>query len=125
VHVVAIARDQTTHERIRQLGAPEVHATEGTVLLPVFAALGVVGGPHLVAAYYLLAPGGTVIALGHSAGQDEHFTFGAFVADPTSFDRSISIFFLGSHSGLAPEMEYLAADVYAGRYVIEALDQRS
>ncbi|MGV8858703.1 zinc-binding dehydrogenase [Rhodoglobus sp.] len=124
-HVVAIARDQVAHERIRQLGAAEVHATMDTVSLPVFAALDVVGGPHLVAAYSLLAPGGTVIALGHSAGQDEHFPFGAFVADSMSFDRSISTFFLGSQSGLASEMAYLAADVYVGRHVIEDLDQRS
>ncbi|GAA1134159.1 zinc-binding dehydrogenase [Arthrobacter flavus] len=122
--VVAIARDQAVHERIMQLGAAEVHATMDTVSLPVFAAVDVVGGPHLVAAYSLLAPGGTVIALGHAAGHGEHFPFGAFVAGPTSFDRSISTFFLGSQNGLDSEMEYLAAEVHAGRHTIGDLDQR-
>lgn len=124
-HVVAIARDQVAHERIRQLGAAEVHTTMDTVSLPVFAAVDVVGGPHLVAAYSLLAPGGTVIALGHAAGHDEHFPFGAFVAGPTNFDRTISTFFLGSQTGLGSEMEYLAAEVHAGRHTIGDLDRRS
>ncbi|WP_326966808.1 zinc-binding dehydrogenase [Arthrobacter sp. CG_A4] len=123
-HVVAIARDQVAHERIRQLGAAEVHATMDTVSSPVFAALDVVGGPHLVAAYSLLARGGTVIALGHAAGHDEHFPFGAFVAGPTNFDRSISTFFLGSQNGLGSEMDYLAAEVHSGHHTIGDLDQR-
>ncbi|MBG6053992.1 NADPH:quinone reductase-like Zn-dependent oxidoreductase [Salinibacterium sp. CAN_S4] len=124
-HVVAIARDRAAHERIIQLGAAEVHATMDTVSSPVFAAVDVVGGPHLVAAYSLLASGGTVITLGHAAGYDEHFPFGAFVAGPTNYDRSISTFFLGSQNGLDAEMEYLAAEVHAGRHTIGDLDQRS
>jgi hypothetical protein len=69
-----------------------------------------IGGVHLVDAYALLEPGGTVIALGHAAGADEHFPYGAFVADPTTADRSITSFFLGNEPDLASEMAYLAAD---------------
>ena len=107
--VVAIARDDAQHEGLRQLGAREVHTTLASVTSRVHGAIDMIGGEHLVAAYALLQPGGTVIALGHAAGADEIFRYGAFVADPTTADRSITSFFLGSEPNLASEMDYLAA----------------
>ncbi|SDD67654.1 zinc-binding dehydrogenase [Auraticoccus monumenti] len=108
--VVAVARDEQQHEALRGLGARETHASLAGVGARVHGAIDIVGGHHLVDAYALLEPGGTVIALGHAAGADEHFPYGAFVADPTTADRSITSFFLGTEPGLAVEMGYLAAD---------------
>lgn len=115
-HVVAIARNEDEHERISRLGAHEVHPDLGTVSRSVHGAIDLIGGQHLVDAYALLEPGGTVIALGHAAGADEHFPYGAFVADPATADRSITSFFLATEPDLAAEMTYLAtsADLDVG-----------
>lgn len=108
--VVAIARDEKQHDALRLLGARETHISLSSVGSRVHGAIDMIGGEHLVDAYALLNPGGTVIALGHAAGADEHFSYGAFVADPTTADRSITSFFLGSEPDLAVEMGYLAAE---------------
>lgn len=108
--VVAVARDERRHAELLRLGAHETHTSLTSVAGPIHGAIDMIGGQHLVDAYALLGPGGTVIALGHSAGEEERFPYGAFVADPTTADRSITSFFLGSEPGLSAEMEYLAAD---------------
>lgn len=108
--VVAVARDERQHTALRRLGAHETHTTLRSVASRVHGALDMIGGEHLVDSYARLAAGGTVIALGHAAGADEHFPYGAFVADPTTSDRSITSFFLGSEPDLAAEMAFLAAD---------------
>ncbi|WP_156156689.1 zinc-binding dehydrogenase [Microbacterium azadirachtae] len=109
-HVVAVARDESQHAELRRLGAHETHKALTSVTSRVHGAIDMIGGQHLVNAYALLEPGATVIALGHSSGADEHFPYGAFIADPTTSARSITSFFLGSETGLADEMAYLAAD---------------
>ncbi|MBO1901921.1 zinc-binding dehydrogenase [Leucobacter weissii] len=109
-HVVAVARDARRHAALRRLGAQETHTTLSSVASRVHGTIDMLGGQHLVDAYALLEPGGTVIALGHSAGAEEHFPSGAFVADPTTSGRSITSFFLGSEPDLAAEMASLAAD---------------
>ncbi len=108
--VVAVARNVQQHAALRALGAEETHATLSSVKSRVHGAIDVVGGQHLVDAYALLEPESTVIALGHAAGSGEHFPYGAFVADPMTSGRSISSFFLGAESDLAPDMAYLAQD---------------
>ena len=108
--VVALARNERTHESLRRLGARETHTTLASVTAPAHGAIDMIGGQHLVDAYALLEPHSTVIALGHAAGAEERFPFGAFVADPTTSDRAITSFFLGSEPGLDGEMALLAAD---------------
>ncbi|GAC69593.1 putative oxidoreductase [Gordonia soli NBRC 108243] len=108
--VVAVARDQSQHAELHRLGAHETHTDLNSVSPGVYGAIDMIGGRHLVQTYALLDRGGTVIALGHAAGADEHFPFGAFVADPATYDRAITSFFLGSEPELAKEMTYLAAD---------------
>lgn len=108
--VVAVARDEDRHDELRRLGAHETHTTPASVSSKVHGAIDMIGGEQLVQAYSLLEPGAMVIALGHAAGADEHFPFGAFVADPSTSDRSITSFFLGAEPDLAAEMAYLAAD---------------
>lgn len=108
-HVVAVARNERLHEHLRSLGAHETHVTVDSVQGSVHSAIDMVGGQGLVVAYGLLGPGGTVIALGHAAGEPEHFPFGAFIADPSTADRSITSFFLGSEPDLDSELEYLGS----------------
>ncbi|WP_210115448.1 zinc-binding dehydrogenase [Mycobacterium sp. DL99] len=108
--VIAVARDRSQHTELRRLGAHETHTTLASVNAGVYGAIDMIGGQHLVQTYALLDRGGTVIALGHAAGADERFPFGAFVADPATSDRAITSFFLGSEPELAKEMAYLAAD---------------
>lgn len=112
--VVAVARDERRHAELRALGAAEVHAGLATVTRPVHGAIDMIGGQHLVDAYALLAQGGTVVALGHAAGAGEHFPYGAFVADPTTSDRTLTSFFLGTEPDIALDMAYLARET-AGR----------
>ncbi|WP_345436085.1 alcohol dehydrogenase catalytic domain-containing protein [Microbacterium gilvum] len=109
-HVIAIARDENTHTELQHLGARETHISLSSVSSRVHGAIDMVGGQHLVDAYALLDSGAAVIALGHSAGADERFPYGAFIAGPATSDRSVTSFFLGSENGLADEMAYLAAD---------------
>ena len=45
-----------------------------------------------------------------NSGEEEQFPYGAFIADPTTADRSITSFFLGTEPDLADEMAFLAAD---------------
>jgi NADPH:quinone reductase-like Zn-dependent oxidoreductase len=106
--VIAVARDELQHAALRALGASETHSTVGSVAARVHGAMDMIGGQHLVDAYAALAPGATVIALGHSAGADELFPYGALVADTTTSDRTLTSFFLGSEPHLAEEMTYLA-----------------
>lgn len=108
--VIAVARDQSQHAELHRLGAHETHTDLNSVTPGVYGAIDMIGGQHLVQTYALLDRGGTVIALGHAAGADEHFPFGAFVADPATSDRAITSFFLGSEPDLANEMTLLAAD---------------
>ncbi|OQO89708.1 hypothetical protein B1813_22690 [Saccharomonospora piscinae] len=108
--VVAVARDAGQHDTLRRLGAHETHTALASVDRRVHGAIDMIGGQHLVDTYALLEASGTVIALGHAAGTDERFPYGAFVADPTTADRSITSFFLGNEPGLAAEMGYLAED---------------
>lgn len=113
--VVAVARNRETHAGLLRRGAAEVRAEVREVSGRVHGAIDVVGGPSLVAAYGILAAGGTVVALGHSAGEGEHFPLGAFTADHGAHDRAITSFFLGSEPGLDVEMTWLAREVHAGR----------
>jgi len=109
-HVVAVARDEGHHRTLRLLGPRETHTDLSAVTARVHGAVDMLGGTYLVETYALLHSGATVIALGHSAGADEHFPYGAFVADPATSGRSITSFFLGSEADLAGEMTLLAAD---------------
>lgn len=108
--VIAVARDTARHEELRRLGAHETHAEPGSIETPVHGAIDLIGGDHLVQAFGLLAPGGTVISLGHAAGTGDHFPVGAFLGDSGSTDRTIRTFFLASEPGLPAELSLLAAD---------------
>ncbi|WP_143664828.1 zinc-binding dehydrogenase, partial [Streptomyces sp. NRRL B-24572] len=73
-----------------------------------------VGGPLLVDAYDTLGEGGTLVALGHSAGTGEDFPFGALFGDQGRHDRSVVTFFLLNCAGLDRDLSWLAHRVADG-----------
>lgn len=126
--VIAVARRAESHEYLQQLGATRTFSSIEHVAGPVHAVLDVVGGAALVHAYGLLVAGGTAIALGHSSGEGEYFPYGAFIADPASYNRTITSFYLGAENDLADEMTLLASMVAsgnldAGRYATQPWEQ--
>jgi NADPH:quinone reductase-like Zn-dependent oxidoreductase len=68
-----------------------------------------------VQAFARLAPGGTLVALGHAAGDEERFAYGDLFGDAGRHDRSLTTFFLGAETGLGPDMTWLATEIHAGR----------
>ncbi|MEU4360722.1 zinc-binding dehydrogenase [Promicromonospora sp. NPDC023987] len=113
--VVATTRDPAAHERLRALGAHEVAASPKELRADVAGALDLLGGPHLVRAFVRLEPGGTLVALGHAAGEEERFALGDLYGDDGRHDRSLTTFFLGAETGLGPDMTWLAHEIHAGR----------
>ncbi|WP_459958100.1 zinc-binding dehydrogenase [Nocardia sp. IFM 10818] len=100
--------------RLRELGAAEVIADPSELRSPVDGVLDLVGGRHLVESYRNLSEGGTLVAVGHAAGQDEIFPYGALFGDQGRHDRSVVTFFLLSCPNLAPDLNWLSAQVAAG-----------
>ena len=115
-HVVASTGDPQRHgESLRALGADEVVAAPGDVAGRVDGVVDNVGGPQLVAAYERLAAGSTLVALGHSTGDGEHFPFGALFGNEGRHDRSIVTFYLLECPNVGPDLTWLAGAVAAGR----------
>ncbi|MEV6098301.1 zinc-binding dehydrogenase [Nocardia sp. NPDC051981] len=114
-HVLATTGDPVRHgEALRASGAAEVVSSPAELPNLVDGVVDLVGGSQLVDAYQRLAEGGTVVAVGHSAGQGETFEFGAFFGDQGRHDRSITTFFLFACTNLGPDMSWLAGQVAAG-----------
>ncbi|GAA3133531.1 zinc-binding dehydrogenase [Planomonospora alba] len=115
-HVVASTGDPAAHaQSLRTLGAHEVIPDPAVLTEPVDGVVDFVGGRQLVAAYDRLAAGGTLVSVGHAAGDGEAFPFGAFGGDQGRQDRSITTFFLAAHRDLGPDLTWLAGAVAAGR----------
>ncbi|WP_131739544.1 zinc-binding dehydrogenase [Actinomadura roseirufa] len=114
--VVASTGDPDAHgASLRALGAAEVIREPAEIGEPVDGVVEQVGGRRLVDAYERLAPGGTLVALGHSSEEGESFPFGALFGHQGRHDRSIVTFFLLACRDLAPDLTWLAAAVADGR----------
>lgn len=113
--VVATTRNPAARERLLGLGAREVVASPSDLSGDVSGVLDLLGGSHLVRAFARLAPGGTLVALGHAAGEEEHFTYGDLFGDGGRHDRSLTTFFLAAEADLGPDMSWLAAEIHEGR----------
>jgi NADPH:quinone reductase len=112
--VVATTGDPQEHgAALRALGADEVLVDPADLDGLVDGVVDMVGGAQLVAAYDKLAPGGTLVSVGHSAGGDEDFPFGAFTGRGRH-DRSITTFFLLDCPDLTPDLGWLAEAVATG-----------
>jgi NADPH:quinone reductase-like Zn-dependent oxidoreductase len=113
--VVATTRAPAAREWLAGLGAHEVVASPSDLSADVAGVLDLLGGSHLVRAFARLAPGGTLVALGHAAGEEEHFGYGDLFGDGDRHDRSLTTFFLGAEAGLGPDMTWLATELHHGR----------
>lgn len=116
-HVTSTTRNPAARDLLTRLGAHDVVASAADVPQgPSLAGVvDLLGGTHLTQAFERLAPGGTLVALGHAAGEDEHFAYGALLGDGGRHDRTLTTFFLGAETGLGPDMAWLAAEIHAGR----------
>jgi NADPH:quinone reductase-like Zn-dependent oxidoreductase len=115
-HVVATTGDPQRHgPSLRAIGAGEVLASPADVAQPVHGVVDMVGGGQLVAAYEKLAPGGTLVSVGHATDEPEVFPFGGFLGNDGRHDRAIVTFYLLECPDLAPDLAWLAGAVAAGR----------
>ncbi|MCP3803166.1 zinc-binding dehydrogenase [Allokutzneria sp. A3M-2-11 16] len=113
-HVIATTSDPARHgESLHALGAHEVIAGPEELQAPVHGVLDMVGGPHLVQAHAHLAEHGTLVAIGRSSGQPEHFPLNA-LEGMGAHERTIVTFFLLDCPGLGPDMTWLADQVHTG-----------
>jgi NADPH:quinone reductase-like Zn-dependent oxidoreductase len=113
--VVTTARDPAARTRLLELGAHEVIASSADLHESVFGVLDLLGGSHLVRAFARLAPGGTLVSVGHASGEEERFAYGDLFGDGERHDRSLRTFFLGAESGLGPDLTWLATEIHEGR----------
>ncbi|MCL3862124.1 zinc-binding dehydrogenase [Actinotalea sp. K2] len=114
--VVALSGNRDRHgASLRALGATDVVSRVEDVKGLVDGVLDQVGGRHLVEAFDKLSPHGTLVSVGHAAGEDETFPFGLMFGDDGRHDRSVVTFFLGAHSDFQDDLGWLARQVAAGR----------
>ncbi|MFF8410179.1 zinc-binding dehydrogenase [Streptomyces omiyaensis] len=113
--VVACTGDPAAHgDLLGRLGAHEVVGAPEEVRRPVDGVVELVGGARLVEAYGTLVQGGTLVAVGHSAGSGETFPFGALFGDEGRHDRTLVTFFLLGCAGLGRDLGWLAHRVADG-----------
>ncbi|MFK0292817.1 zinc-binding dehydrogenase [Streptomyces sp. NPDC090442] len=111
-HVTASTGNPQRHgDSLRALGAHDIVAEPLDVTEPVDGVVDLVGGRQLVDAYGRLAEGGSLVAVGHSAHEDETFPYGALYGDQGRHDRSLTTFFLLACTGLARDLTWLAHQV--------------
>ncbi len=107
-HVIAVVGDVSRSAELAELGADEVVTDLEAVDEPVDLVLDTVGGPQLVAAWGLLAPGGNLQCVGASAGLPATFAPGALVGA----GRTLSSFEITGPLG--PDLAALVRLVDAG-----------
>lgn len=114
-HVIATTADPDRHgASLHALGAHQVVTDPAVLDNTVDGVVDLVGGRQLVDSFRRLAQRGTLVSVGHSADDSEHFPFGEFFGDNGRHDRSIVTFFLLECADLAPDLGWLANQVAAG-----------
>jgi NADPH:quinone reductase-like Zn-dependent oxidoreductase len=107
-HVIAVVGDPERADELTALGAEEVCTDPAAVDVPVDLVLDTVGGPQLVAAWALLAPGGSVQCIGASSGEPSTFPAYSTVGPA----KSLSSFLITAP--VAPDLAALVRLVGAG-----------
>jgi NADPH:quinone reductase-like Zn-dependent oxidoreductase len=107
-HVIAVAGDAGRAEELGVLGADETVTDIDQIDAPVDLVLDTVGGPQLVAAWGILAPGGNIQCIGASSGQPATFPAYSTVGPA----KTISSFLITSP--VAPDLASLVRLVAAG-----------
>jgi NADPH:quinone reductase len=112
-HVIASVGSAARGEGLAQMGADEVVVGLDGIDLPVDVVLESVGGPRLVAAWELLAPGGSLQSIGWASGEAAVFPPSSTVGPP----RSLTSFLNEGEAGA--ELATLVRLVAAGRLLVE------
>lgn len=116
-HVIAVCADSGQDAGLRALGAHQVIRDPADADGPVSGVVDMVGGQAMVAAFAALAPGGTLVSVGHTAGTAEVFEYGAMFSGRArggAPDRSITTFYLLAESDFSEELTWLATQLAAG-----------
>jgi NADPH:quinone reductase-like Zn-dependent oxidoreductase len=108
-HVIAVIGDTARADELAELGADEVITDLAAVNEAVDLVLDTVGGPQLVAAWQLLAPGGNVQCIGASSGLPASFPAYATVGPA----KTLSSFLITAPVG--PDLAALVRLVEAGQ----------
>lgn len=106
-YVIASAGSLARGEGLAEAGAAEVIVGLDDVKEPVDIVIETVGGPHLVRAWELLAPGGSLQSVGWTSGEPAVFPPYATVGPPKALTSYVNEF--GAADDLA-ELVQLAAD---------------
>ncbi|WP_432421072.1 zinc-binding dehydrogenase [Nocardia cyriacigeorgica] len=113
--VIATTANPAAHgEGLRALGAHHVIARPADASSRVDGVIDLVGGRQLVEAFETLTESGTLVSVGHAAGEDEHLPFGTLFGDDRRHDRTIATFFLLGCRGLGPDLTWLSDRVATG-----------
>ena len=112
-HVIASVGSPSRGEGLAEAGADEVVVGLDGVDQPVEVVLDNVGGPLLVAAWELLAPGGSLHSIGWTAGEPAVFPPYSTVGPP----KSLTSFLIQGEAG--GELATLVQLVAAGRLAVE------
>jgi NADPH:quinone reductase-like Zn-dependent oxidoreductase len=110
-HVIAVVGSEARGKGLKELGADEVVVGLDPVQAPVHAVLDNVGGPQLVRAFQLLAPGGLVQAIGAASREPSTFPPYGFVGP----DRGIVGFMMLQHGPLGDDLQYLVGLLAGGK----------
>lgn len=112
-YVIASVGSVARGEGLAKAGADEVIVGLEGVEQPVDVVLDNVGGPQLVAAWELLAPGGSLQSIGWSSGQPARFQPYSTIGPP----KSLTSFLIQGETG--GELAILVRLVAAGRLAVE------
>ncbi|NEY35529.1 zinc-binding dehydrogenase [Streptomyces sp. PRKS01-65] len=112
-HVIASVGSPDRGRGLAEAGADEVLTGLEGVDRPVDVVIDSVGGPHLVAAWNLLAPGGSVQSVGWTSGEPAVFPPYATVGPA----RSLTSFVIEGHAGA--DLAELAALAARGDLAVE------
>jgi NADPH:quinone reductase-like Zn-dependent oxidoreductase len=91
-HVIASVGSAARGEGLAGAGADEVVVGLGDINEPVDIVVETVGGPHLVAAWQLLGPGGSLQSIGWTSGEPAVFPPYATVGPPKSLTSYVNQF---------------------------------
>jgi len=112
-HVIGSVGSVARGEGLAKAGADEVMVGLGGVDQPVDVVLDSVGGPQLVAAWELLAPGGSLQSIGWTSGEPAVFPPYSTIGPPKSLTSFLN---QGAAGG---ELAILVQLVAAGRLAVE------
>jgi len=114
-HVIASVGSPVRGEGLSGLGAHEVRVGLDGVDEPVDLVLDTVGGPQLVSAWNLLAPGGALQSIGWASGEPAAFPpYSTFALGPA---RTLSSF--GDAVDVGPDLATLVGLLSAGRLTVD------